>query len=765
MRSNLPVTGVEVMLPDDHPLVSKTDPEGRITYVNTAFVQVSGYAEHELLGQPHNIVRHPDMPAAAFADLWATLKSGRPWVGMVRNRCRNGDHYWVEAHVTPLHEDGRHVGYMSVRRRATRAQIEEAEARHVALREGDARLRFRHGRIDRRHPLRRLNPLWLLSLRQRLLLAALGSVAFAAAAWLARHAGDGALATLLGGGGVFALYSAAWLGRDVVGRLDAANAHFHALADGRYDQAIAIDRNDEVGRLLLGLKSMQVRLGFQVEDGARMLREATRLRCALDASASNVLVANRELRIAYANRGMAALLAATEADLRRTRADFRADALVGTPMDALFDGTGISHELLATLGQAREVRIELGGHVFDLVLTPVLDDEGARIGLATEWRDRTVELAMEAEVARVVGAAANGDFHARIDTTRQQGFLRHLGQDVNRLVDATRTALGELERMLDALAAGDLGYRADAALDGQFGRLQAAANRSAARLGETVGAIRLAANAIRAAADEIAAGNADLARRTEQQAASLEQTGAAMDELTAAVRGNTAGAQQAQRLAGDAAHTAGEGGAAMDRVVDTMDGIRSASRRVAEIVGVIDGIAFQTNILALNAAVEAARAGEEGRGFAVVAAEVRNLAQRSAAAARDVRDLVATSVVQVEAGSEWVGTAHGRIAQIVDDAQRVSGLVADIARASSQQADGIARIGDAVAHMDAGTQQNAALVEQASASALGLQAQAERLVEAVAVFRLPAGERARSASPCAMSITRVHAGGDSAQAA
>jgi methyl-accepting chemotaxis protein len=744
MRSNLPVTGVEVMLPDDHPLVSKTDPEGRITYVNTAFVQVSGYAEHELLGQPHNIVRHPDMPAAAFADLWRTLKAGRPWVGMVRNRCRNGDHYWVEAHVTPLHEDGRHVGYMSVRRRATRTQIEEAQARHAALREGDAQLHFQHGRIDRRHPLRRLNPLWLLSLRQRLLLAALGSAAFAAAAaWLARHAGDGALATLLAGGGVFALYSAAWLGRDVVGRLDAANAHFHALADGRYDQAIAIDRNDEVGRLLLGLKSMQVRLGFQVEDGARMLREATRLRCALDASASNVLVANRELRIVYANRGMAALLAATEADLRRTRAGFRADALLGTPLDTLFEGTGISRELLATLGAAREVRIELGGHVFDLVLTPVLDDEGARIGLATEWRDRTVELAMEAEVARVVGAAANGDFHARIDITRQQGFLRHLGQDVNRLVDATRTALGELERMLDALAAGDLGYRADAALDGQFGRLQAAANRSAARLGETVGAIRLAADAIRAAADEIAAGNADLARRTERQAASLEQTGAAMDELTGTVRGNTARAQQAQRLAGDAARTAGEGGAAMDRVVETMDGIRSASRRVAEIVGVIDGIAFQTNILALNAAVEAARAGEEGRGFAVVAAEVRNLAQRSAAAARDVRDLVATSVAQVEAGSEWVGTAHGRIAQIVDDAQRVSGLVADIARASTQQADGIARIGDAVAHMDAGTQQNAALVEQASASALGLQAQAERLVEAVAVFRLPATE-----TPC-----------------
>ncbi|TCZ87737.1 methyl-accepting chemotaxis protein [Lysobacter sp. N42] len=746
MRSNLPVTGVEVMLPDDHPLVSKTDPEGRITYVNTAFVQVSGYAEHELLGQPHNIVRHPDMPAAAFADLWRTLKAGRPWVGMVRNRCRNGDHYWVEAHVTPLHEDGRHVGYMSVRRRATRAQIDEAQARHAALREGDARLHFQHGRIDRRHPLRRLNPLWLLSLRQRLLLAALGSVAFAAsAAWLARHAGDGALAALLAGGGVFALYSAAWLGRDVVGRLDAANAHFHALADGRYDQAIAIDRNDEVGRLLLGLKSMQVRLGFQVEDGARMLREATRLRCALDASASNVLVANRELRIVYANRGMAALLAATEADLRRTRAGFRADALLGTPLDTLFEGTGISRELLATLGAAREVRIELGGHVFDLVLTPVLDDEGARIGLATEWRDRTVELAMEAEVARVVGAAANGDFDARIDTTRQQGFLRHLGQDVNRLVDATRTALGELEGMLDALAAGDLGYRADAALDGQFGRLQAAANRSAARLGETVGAIRLAADAIRAAADEIAAGNADLARRTERQAASLEQTGAAMDELTGTVRGNTARAQQAQRLAGDAARTAGEGGAAMDRVVETMDGIRSASQRVAEIVGVIDGIAFQTNILALNAAVEAARAGEEGRGFAVVAAEVRSLAQRSAAAARDVRDLVATSAAQVEAGSEWVGTAHGRIAQIVDDAQRVSGLVADIARASTQQADGIARIGDAVAHMDAGTQQNAALVEQASASALGLQAQAERLVEAVAVFRLPATE-----TPCSV---------------
>jgi len=290
----------------------------------------------------------------------------------------------------------------------------------------------------------------------------------------------------------------------------------------------------------------------------------------------------------------------------------------------------------------------------------------------------------------------------------------------------------------DRAAAGDLSRRLDHRRDDEVGRLLAALARMQASLSRSVGTVRRNAESVATATAQIAQGNQDLSARTEEQASSLQQTASAMEQLGATVRHNADSAQQANQLARGAAGVAQRGGAAVREVVETMQGIHDSSRRIADIIAVIDGIAFQTNILALNAAVEAARAGEQGRGFAVVAGEVRSLAQRSAGAAREIKQLITDSVVRIEAGGQLVESAGQTMQEIVASIQRVSDIVAEISVAAGEQSRGIDQVGDAVGQMDQTTQQNAALVEQTSAAADSLAGQAKALVDAVAVFRCQA---------------------------
>ncbi|SFU74355.1 methyl-accepting chemotaxis protein [Pseudoduganella namucuonensis] len=259
-------------------------------------------------------------------------------------------------------------------------------------------------------------------------------------------------------------------------------------------------------------------------------------------------------------------------------------------------------------------------------------------------------------------------------------------------------------------------------------------------LAKIVTEVRMATDTIATASGEIAAGNADLSARTESQASSLEQTAASMEELTSTVKQNAENARQANALAESASNVARKGGAVVSQVVDTMASINDSSRKIVDIISVIDGIAFQTNILALNAAVEAARAGEQGRGFAVVASEVRNLAQRSAAAAKEIKTLIGTSVDTVEAGNKLVAEAGSTMDEVVASVRKVTEIVGEISSASNEQSAGIAQVNQAITQMDAVTQQNAALVEQAAAAAESMQKQAAALMRAVGVFRLEGGD-------------------------
>jgi methyl-accepting chemotaxis protein len=310
-----------------------------------------------------------------------------------------------------------------------------------------------------------------------------------------------------------------------------------------------------------------------------------------------------------------------------------------------------------------------------------------------------------------------------------------------RLTVSITQPLQAAEAAAARMAEGDLDFEVEVHGRDEAARMLNAMGNMRAKLAGVVAHVRMNSESVATASSEIAQGNNDLSSRTEQQASALQQTAASMEQLGTTVRHNADSARQANQLSQGAADVAVRGGEVVGRVVTTMKGINESSRKIADIIGVIDGIAFQTNILALNAAVEAARAGEQGRGFAVVASEVRNLAQRSAGAAREIKSLIAASVERVEAGSLLVDSAGLTMTEVVAAIQRVTDIMGEISHASTEQSAGVAQVGQAITQMDQTTQQNAALVEQSAAAAESLRLQAEQLVQAVAVFRLgqPAG--------------------------
>ena len=751
MRKNLPVTDKEVMLSPDTLIVSKTDLKGIVTYVNRDFLEISGFSEAELIGESHNLVRHPDMPIEAFRDLWDTLKQNRPWTGYVKNRCKNGDYYWVEANVTPIWENASVTGFMSVRRRADQAvvrQVDEVYRQFREKRQGPLQI-VRGAAVSGGEglaaKLRDMSISTKLNLLGLFMTATLLSLGFA---------GD-----RLGVGGPLIAVGGAVLGFVLLRRVAAAVLQplktvgdtVKKIAAGEYANKFDFNRNDELGVVLQSMQAMQIKLGCDVAEANRIGEENLRVRIGLDNVATNVMIADDALNIIYMNRAIHEMFAAAESDIRKDLPQFSRATLIGANIDIFHKNPAHQRRLLGQLTGPHRVLLQLGGRRFSLMVTPVSNDRRQRVGFAVEWLDRTAEVAVEEEVAEIVSAAARGDFAQRVVVNGKSGFFLRLANDVNQLLSISEQGLDDIALVLGAMADGDLTKTIAANYEGTLGRLKDDANLTVNRLREIVDRIKQSTDAINTAAKEIAAGNQDLSSRTEEQASSLEETASSMEQLTSTVKQNAENSRQANQLAASAQQIAVRGGEIVGQVVQTMGAIHQSSRKIAEIIGVIDGIAFQTNILALNAAVEAARAGEQGRGFAVVASEVRNLAQRSAAAAKEIKGLISDSVEKVETGNKLVDQAGQTMEDVVSSVRRVATIMADISAASREQSSGIDQVCLAVTQMDEVTQQNAALVEQAAAAAESLEEQVRRLAEAVSVFQLaesgPVGKMASRVAP------------------
>ncbi|MBK1654116.1 Cache 3/Cache 2 fusion domain-containing protein [Allochromatium vinosum] len=528
-----------------------------------------------------------------------------------------------------------------------------------------------------------------------------------------------------------------WLTRRLVGRpLGEATRIFERIGAGHYDNPIDTTRRDEIGTLFDALARMQTSLDARTRADARISAEALRIKSALDKSSTNMMVSDRDGIIIYANEALLRMLRLAESDLRRDLPEFSVDSLLGSHLDIFHRQPERQQSMLATLQNNHLAQVRLGGRTFRMIFNPVINDQGERLGTVVEWTDRTSEVETETELASLLEAAVQGDFSRRLTLEGKTGFFHELADGLNRLVDILSAGLTDVAQVLAAIAQGDLSRRIESDYAGTFGRLKDDTNLTVERLREVVTGIKESTDAINTAATEIASGNSDLSIRTETQAGTLEKTASAMEELNATVKQNAHNAQEANQLAQDSNRVAARGGELVRHVVDNMGRIQDSSRQIADIIGVIDSIAFQTNILALNAAVEAARAGEQGRGFAVVAAEVRNLAQRSGQAAREIKTLIVGSVEQVEDGVKLVEQAGQTMNEIVDSFQQVTTLVTEIAVASRQQSSGIEQVSRAVTQLDEVTQQNAALVEEAAAAAESLEEQARSLARAVALFHL-----------------------------
>nr|WP_269767702.1 methyl-accepting chemotaxis protein [Stenotrophomonas sp. WZN-1] len=483
------------------------------------------------------------------------------------------------------------------------------------------------------------------------------------------------------------------------------------IANGRLDNSIDASGNDEVTQLLRSMQRMQAQL-------------------------QSVMAAQGEL----ARQHDAGSLS------------YRMD-------ESAFPGDygRMVHETNALVGSHVQVQnrlIEVMKHYARGDLSVDMDPLPGEKAAITQAMDETKTSlsAINSEIRRLATAAAAGDFSLRGDEDRFAYDFRDMVAGLNRLMQTTDENLVQVSTLLQAISRGDLTVRMQGDFHGVFARMRDDCNATVDQLKQIVGRIQSSASSINLAAGEIASGNTDLSRRTEQQAANLEETAASMEELTSTVKQNAEHARQANQLAIGAHGVASQGGEVVGQVVTTMSAIEASSKKIAEIISVIDGIAFQTNILALNAAVEAARAGEQGRGFAVVASEVRTLAQRSAGAAKEIKGLIEDSVGKVADGSALVRQAGTTMGEIVASVQRVTDIMADISAASQEQSSGIEQVNQAVVQMDETTQQNAALVEEASAAARSMEEQANLLAEAVSVFRTGAATAAAVVRPALAAV-------------
>ena len=514
------------------------------------------------------------------------------------------------------------------------------------------------------------------------------------------------------------------------------------VASGDLTSQIRIDRKDEFGNLLGALDKMQRDLSARNEADGKLAAENLRVRRALDNASTNVTIVDNDMSVVYQNAAADAMWRAAAADIRQQQPSFDPNALAGRSIEA-FEPLPALRSLQGT----HRATIRKGTRTFNLAAAPVMSVGGERLGSVLEWQDRTTELATEESVAKLVAGAARGDFSQRVNVAGMDGFFRVFGDSINTLMETNERGLNDVVRVLDALSRGDLTQSITSEYSGTFAELKGSTNLTIEKLMGLIGDIKRAAEAIDLSAREMAAGNSDLSDRTQSQAASIEETAASMEQIGSTVKRNEESSSEANKLASGAREVAIEGGAVVEEVVTTMAAINQSSRRIADIISVIDEIAFQTNLLALNAAVEAARAGEQGRGFAVVASEVRNLAQRTAESAKEIKTLIGDSVATVEKGTQLVERAGKTMGEVVNSVKRVSDMIAEISAASSEQSIGVTRVGDAITQIDTAIQENASLVEQANAAASSMQDHAAMLSDRVNVFRLSDGALAPTRAP------------------
>ena len=937
MRKNLPVTQQEYLIPEGRVLVSETDLLGNITYANDTFIEVSGYSWEELHGQPHNMIRHPDVPEAVFKDLWDTLKRGEPWHQFVKNRRKNGDHYWVEANIAPVLHNGQVTGYKSVRNTIKREQIPQSEAAYQAIAAGKVILKSGVPTTPFAEKMAALSPLpkksilgktmiplivmailWSIVLqlylqnvadnlyqeavqdRQTLLssnldseIASQSQIALTNAVGLA---GNSALiyglydhqktviwqilevnyqqyvkrANLQGMGlAVFdadlKLVSGSGVGIKVDAMPTEPLTRIQFQAEGGFLQALvpvpygdkviglvgvslpltqvsALEKqaNHQYAAFAKQQSSYQVALGFENSPGFESFNLLTPqeqqtlfkslyfvkndhlyIWSPVEAGGQVIgaqlivepmeilsrLLSNTYFMIYVAQAAMSGgfillliqvfwrlrkfiltplknltnkLKIASEQGSLSVRADVLTTDEIGQ-MGENFNHyvTAVQHLMISVSDMIDELakgrlskRIQADtkgdlnilknyvNHSADNIQFVIKEIENAihaiRDGHYSFDTTQTfrgdfalmmddLKLAMNDTHDAVVGinatmkSIAEGNFSRRLNA-QLSGELEALKTNINASLDQLESGITEAVEVLVAQSEGDLTQRVQGKYSGKMGVMAEAVNTSLDNISSAIAELMSASHTVNDASAQIAEGSSNLSDRIQSQAATLQETVAAMEVITDTVRKNAENANEATLLASAAKQQADNGSLVMQRTKDSMDMVAKSSQKIADIIGLIDSIAFQTNLLALNAAVEAARAGEQGRGFAVVAGEVRNLAGKSAEAAKEIRGLIENTGEQVRQSVSLVESSNTEFMSIVQVILKMHEFIAQIASANQEQTRGVEQINLAMEGMDSVTQQNAALVEETASAAQTLRNEADEMKGQVSFFNTKSSE-------------------------
>lgn len=513
--------------------------------------------------------------------------------------------------------------------------------------------------------------------------------------------------------------------------LIAAIAVAKSIAGGRLDNPIAVHGNNEISELLSALSEMQNNLNQRIQATDRELAINTRIKQALDNVSGNVMVLNKHQKVVYTNIALTQLLAKHQARFKLPSTDIK--GCVGTHVLASLNvssGQLIGHQ------QEQHCESKINGVTLAFISNPVLNDEGEFLGTVIEMTDRTLEVSTQIEIQQVVDRALIGDFSQRISLDNKVGFFGDFSKSINQMVDVSDGVINDALRIFSALSKGDLSQKISSEYQGQFEQLKQDANATVDQLTAIVSKIQQSANNVNNEAYQLANGNENLHKRTVEQSASLEETNVALLEITKNVQKNSDYASQAHVLAQKARTYAEQGGAVVQRAIGAMENINQSTSNISEIISLIDNIAFQTNLLALNAAVEAARAGEQGSGFAVVAGEVRNLAGRSAAAAKDIKNLINDAQAKVTDGSLLVSNTGETLSNIIDSVTNVSSVVESIADSSTVQSSSMTELNQTTKHLEKITIKNSELVSMASKSSNNLNGHAQEMEELMTFFSI-----------------------------
>jgi methyl-accepting chemotaxis protein len=752
MKMNMPVTNNEIVMKPETILVTRTDLKGVITFANDAFVEISGFSREELIGSSHNIVRHPDMPAVVFEEMWNTIKKGNPWHRLVKNRTKSGDFYWVGANVTPLFQNAEVVGYMSVRHPPARNDIAEAEKLYKAISANQATL----GSTGMAAFSKKIKE---MSLGKKLTFAS--SIFAAPNAFLMYQFLNSADYGLLAVAASSTIIGAAMIAKisgatgDII---ESSIQELYRISANRFGKPLDLRRDDQFGDLFRAIYGTGVKLGSDLGDSRQATADSLRIIQGLENVQSSVLIANSNLEIIFVNRAAKALFSKAERDINQQLPNFRADKLLGSNIDIFHKNPAHQRNLLKNLNDSITSRLELAGRSMQVIAKPVISGNGERIGYIAEWQDRTQEKHIEREIEDLVNAVKAGQLNARIDLAGKEGFAELLSISINGLTDVIENAFTDINNVIRKMADGDLTDTIQSDYQGTYAECKDNINNAMFKISELIVQIHDASAFVNNSSQEMASGNNNLSQRVEQQAMSLEETAKSMHKLSSAVKSNADNTHQAAKVVQSATQLAEKGGDVVRSAITAMQEINESSNKIAEIIGVIDEIAFQTNLLALNASVEAARAGEQGRGFSVVATEVRNLAQRSANAAAQSSDLIQNSVQKVRAGTAFVNETGAALMEIVDSIAQVGEIVGQITASSSEQSAGISQVNNAIAQMDDITQQNAALAEEAAAGSMAMSDQSAKMTKLLDFFSV--GKKsgsARNKSVASMSKNTISA--------